>query len=95
MSEQTNLVDIKDMEPNHKLIQQLEMILEDAKSGELRTLVWMSGWASDSETHGWSIDHRNCPKRILAEMVLLTSDFTVNIGLLDDDSVLSRAFKIE
>jgi len=95
MPEQTNLVDIKDMEPNHKLIEQLEMILEDAKSGELRTLVWMSGWASDAVTHGWAVDHRSSQRRILAEMVLLTSDFTVNIGLLDDDSVLSRAFKIE
>jgi len=95
MPEQTNLVDIKDMTPNPKLIEMLESLLKKAKSGEIRTAVWMAGWDDDSVTHGWALDARSSSRRILAEMVLLTNDFTVNIGLLDDDSVLSRAFKIE
>ncbi len=95
MPKKIQIADIKDTTPNPSLIRQLEMMLKDAKSGELRTLVWMSGWDNDSVTHGWSLDHRNSARRILAELMLLTQDFTVNIGFMDDDSVLAKAFKIK
>lgn len=83
--------DIKDKSPNAATIQHLEQLLAEAKSGALRSVVAFCGWDDDSVSHGWSLDKRNSQRRMLAEMVLLQHDFTVNLSLMDEDSILSDA----
>ena len=91
----SELHNIKDSTPNETLIRQLEAILKDAKSGELRSVIWICGWNDDSVTHGWATDGRSSLRRILAELVLLQHDFVDNIGFKEGDTVLARAFDID
>lgn len=51
-------------------------------------------WLNDNVA-GWALDERNSSRRILSELVLLQQDFIVNIGFLENDTVLSRAFEID
>jgi hypothetical protein len=89
-----DLHDIKDRTPNQALIENLEKLLEDAKSGELRSVIWISGWDEDAVTHGWAVDWRNSPRRMLSELVMLQHDYIVNIGFKEGDTVLSKAFDV-
>ena len=86
------LVDIKDKAPNKALIEQLEQHLKDAKSGEIRTMLSITGWDDDSWSHSWAIDDRNSKRRLLGELSMLCFDIHTNTAFADEDSVLSRAF---
>lgn len=83
--------DIKDRTPNQDTIRALEDLLAQAKSGELRTVVVLTGWDDDSWTHQWSIDYRNTRRRMIGSMTMLNHDLITNQALSDGDSVLSRA----
>lgn len=85
------LLDIKDRAVNKSLIDQIEKMLSQAKSGELRSIFYVKGWDNDNVSHGWCMDSRNNRRMILAEMVMATHDMTVNIELQDKDSVLTYA----
>ena len=89
------ITDIKDRKPNPDTIKHLESMLEYARKGELRTVVWLCGWDDDSVTHGWSLDHRNSPRRLIAELTMLQYDVLTNQGFLDGTSVLAKAFEVE
>ena len=84
--------DIKDKTPNQATIDMLAKMLDDAKSGELRTVVVLTGFDDDSWGHAWSIDERNRRRRMIGEMTLLHHDLVVNQSLADGDSVLATAF---
>jgi hypothetical protein len=85
------LRNIKDMTPNQETIRMLEAALEQARSGELRSVVIVKGWGRGGVCHCWSLDKRNYWRLLLAEIVMMQHDFTVNIELRDGDSVLSGA----
>lgn len=87
------ITDIKDRSPNQHTITHLEGLLEKAKAGELRTIITVCAWDDDAVTHGWSLDARNSRRRMLAEIVMLQHDYTVNLGLEEGDSILSKAFE--
>ena len=86
-----SIKDIKDRAPNEGLIRTLESMLEDAKSGAMRTMFSVCGWDDDGVSHGWVLDARNSRRRLLAEMVIAQHDFVVNIEMQEKDSVLYRA----
>lgn len=83
--------DLKDRTPNPDTIRHLESLLEHAKAGKLRSVVCLAGWDDDCVTHGWSLDHRNTRRRLLAEMVIMQHDYVINLGLDEGSSVLCRA----
>ncbi len=85
-------VDIKDKTPNESTIKILEGMLEDAKSGDLRSVVAICGWNDDSWTHNWSIDGRNTRRRMLGEMSMLQFDMLTNQSFSDGDTILAKAF---
>lgn len=87
------LRDIKDRSPNEALIKQLESLLESAKAGELRTVVYLCMWDDDQVSHGWSIDRRNSRRRLIGEMAMLNFDMLVNQSFADGDTALSQAFE--
>lgn len=85
--------DIKDMTPNKHTIKALEKLLEEAKRGEIRTVVYFIGCEADQWYHGWSLDDRNGRRRLIGEMTLALHDMINNVHLDEGDTVLSRAFE--
>ena len=83
--------DIKDRSPNKDTIAQLESMLADARSGELRTIIALTGWDDDSWTHTWSMDYRNTRLRMIGALTMLGHEISTNQSLSDGDSVLSMA----
>jgi len=65
--------------------------LEEAKSGELRSIVYVVGFDDDIVSHGWALDDRNCPRKLLAEMLMTQHDLVVKIELMENNSVLCLA----
>ena len=88
-----SLRNIKDMAPNQETIRMLEIALEQAKSGELRSVLIVKGWEQAGVDHCWSLDRRTYWRMLLSEVVMLQHDLTVNIELRDGDSVLASALK--
>lgn len=86
------LRDIKDRSPNEALIKQLESLLEDAKAGRIRTVVWVCMFDDDAVSNGWTLDPRNSRRRLLGEMAMLNFDMLANQSFADGDTVLSKAF---
>ena len=86
------LKDIKDRSPNVELVKQLEKLLQQAKTGELRTVFTICGWDDDCVTHGWAYDDRSSRRRLLAEMVLLQHDYMIDTDFAENDSVLAKHF---
>ncbi len=91
----TNLTDIKDMSPNDRLVKQLEDALEEAKKGKLRSIVWAQQWHDTNVTNGWSLDGRSSSRLMLAGLIMLQHEFTVNIEITERGSVLCDALGIE
>ena len=83
--------DIKDRTPNANLIKVLKALLKQAKNGDIRSLVAVSLWDDNATSQSWALDDRSDMNILLAELTLAQHEFMVNIGLLHNDSVLSRA----
>ena len=81
--------EIKDKTPNPELVSRLEAMLEQAKSGDIRTLWYVVSWDDSATSHGWVIDARTRRRPLLAEVVMAEHDLVNNIGLEDGDSVLA------
>ena len=86
--------DIKDRTPNQSTIDVLKRLLDQAESGELRSLYYVLSFDDQSVDHGWSLDHRCKPRMILAEMVMTQHDHIVNIEMMEKDSVLATALNV-
>jgi len=89
----TKVKDITDNAPNPDTIEILEGLLEDAKSGKLRSIVAVYGENDDSQRHAWSLDDRTSPRRLLAELTITNHEYITNLGLLEQDSILYKALK--
>lgn len=88
------LKDIKDQSPNKLLIESLEELLEEAKSGEIKSIFFIKTWNDDEITHGWSLDYRTTSKSrrlMLAELMMAQNDFSTNLEFREESSVLARA----
>jgi len=85
------IADIKDRAPNADLIDFLEKKLEQAKSGELRSVVCITGYDDDTWSNSWALDIRNGTRRMLGEMSMLHFDMLTNIAIKDGDTCISRA----
>jgi len=90
-----NVKNVKDLTPNPELIKQLESMLRDAKSGELRSIVSVCAWDDDTTSNAWIHDKRNTYRRILGELSMLQHDFVVSIAIGENRSVLSKALNDE
>ena len=84
---------IKDMTPNQDTVSMLEKLLDEAKRGEIRTIVYFLGSESDEFYHGWSLDPRNSRRRLIGEVTLLLHDLVNNTHLEEGDAVLAKAFQ--
>lgn len=89
----TDIRDIKDRTPNQATVQMLEQLLEDAKKGEIRTIVAVTGWDDDGFTHSWSLDERNGRRRLLGELSMLQYDLLTNTAFEDGNTVINKAFE--
>jgi len=89
------LKDIKDTSPNDLLVSQLEKLLKKAKSGDLRSMIWICEWNNASVNHGWGVDARASERLMIAEMVMLQHNFVDNLGLIEEDSVLAQQFNFD
>lgn len=90
----TIVQDIKDREPNHKLIKRLEEMLEDAKSGELRSMLFLNVFDAGDVSNGYVLDdrHRNVRtirRTILGECMLMQHELMLDIGAVESESTLS------
>ena len=86
------VIDIKDRAPNDELTGQLEVLLEMAKAGELRSIICVCSYDDDSVTHGWVCDERSSNRGLLSELTLMQHEFIVDVQLGNEESVLVRAF---
>lgn len=89
MANKPNLVDIKDVSPNIKLVKNLEMLLDHAKKGKLRSAIIVQSWSDDGVNQSYSLDDRTWLKPILAQLMMMQVDLVNMIGLEEDGSVLS------
>lgn len=87
----SELKDIKDKTPNHDLINHLEAMLAEAKSGEIRSIIYIVEWNDGNTNNSWTIDERTARKPLLAELTLLHHDFTVSIEFADKSSMFCKA----
>ena len=83
-----SVTEIQDKTPNKSTIRALERLLEEAKSGELRSIYYLCGWENDGVSHGWVRDRRNSRMRILGGMRMLDFEMATNEAMDDPDSVL-------
>ena len=87
------LVDIKDREPNEALIDQLELLIEKARAGEVRSAIYAIGFNDDSTSTWWAVDSRQNRRMMLAEVYLAAQDYGANILIADDTGALASAIK--
>jgi len=87
------VANIKDKTPNPSVIRQLEKMLEDAKAGEIRSIVTIAGWDDDSWTHAWALDKRNTRLRMIGQIATLQHEALTNESLFDEYSILSQALE--
>ena len=83
-----DVVNIKNIEPNHGLVDQLEKLLEQAKSGDILSMAAVLSYEDGCTAQTYALDSRCDHRRILAEIVLLQHDTTVQISLADGDTCL-------
>lgn len=83
------LVDIKDRTPNQDTVRLLEKALEQAKSGELRSILLVKCWDDNSTTHDWSMDERSWRRMVLAEVVIAQTNLAAKISVDDGDTALA------
>lgn len=84
-----SLVDIKDRTPNEATIRILESALEQAKKGELRSVVMVKGWDDASTCHAWSVDERSWRRMLLAELLIAQINLAAKISVEDGDTALA------
>jgi transposase len=87
----SNIVDITDTTPNPALIEYLEAMLERAKAGELRSVVFVRGYSDGVWNNGWVIDRRSDRMKMLGAVTLTQHEMLTNQCLADTHSVLSEA----
>ncbi len=87
-----SLTEVKDRSLNQKTVDSLEKLLKRAKSGELRTIITISGWDDDHWSSSWSLDTRSDRKRMLGEISMLQFEMQTNAALENPRTVLSKAF---
>lgn len=87
------IADIKDRSPNQDTITLLERLLAEARAGELRTLVCVSGSDVDSWQHDWVIDRRSSKRRLVGEVTIMQHEIVNNVALADDGSVIAIAMQ--
>ena len=59
------------LQPSELLIDHLESLLANAKSGELTGLVAVSIWQGENLSYGWSLPHNPPTRTILGELDFL------------------------
>jgi len=89
------LHDIKDKIPNPATVAALERLLEQARQGEVRTIAYILGYDDDAFTHGWVIDARSSPRRLLGQSALLNFDLLTDVAIRDGDTRFAGAVRGE
>ena len=84
------IADIKDKTPSDEVIKRLEVLLEKAKNGDLRSILTVEGYSDNTVVHNWSIDPRTSFRMFLADIVMTQFDLSTRIALRDGDSILAN-----
>lgn len=84
------LSEIKDNSPNPSTVTLLADLLEKAKAGEVRSIVYAVGYNDSCTSQGWGLDGRNDNKRLLAEIALLQHELAHVLLLAQSDSVVAE-----
>ena len=87
------VADIKDMTPNPDLIEVLEALLEEAKSGELRSLLMLKGYDDNTYGHAWAWDRRNNPRAAVGELGILQFEWMCQVASRDETLKLGEMKK--
>ena len=90
-----NLESIKDTSPNPSLIHHLEIMLDYAKKGTLRSLIGVASWDDNSVSHSYYYDKRCYRRMMLAELMMTQQDLATQIGLEEEDSILAKELRGE
>ena len=83
---------IKDESPNQALIDLMENLLNQVKSGEVRSMAYIVSFSDNRTSHGWALDARSHRMPIMGQFLMLQTDMADNIGLEFGDSILSCQF---
>lgn len=87
----SNVKDITDSKPNQGTIELLEVLLEKAKSGELRTIFNVCAWEDDTTSTGWSFDERSNMIKFLGRLCIAKAEIECTMLLKDPDTDLRQA----
>lgn len=77
-------------QPNRDLIAQLERLLEHARSGELRSMIYIAAWDKNATSHGWTVDPNQTAVLLLGEAAIAQAEVLLNIQLRRDDSIVQE-----
>lgn len=86
----SKVTDITDWAPNQDTVQVLERMLEFAKTGELRTVAAVCGFADGAWDSRWSIDQRTSGRSLVGESTMLTQSLAARQLWVDGDSVFNE-----
>ncbi len=82
------LAEVKDRTPNAALVLMLRDLLENALSGDLRSMVAITVRDDNATGHRWSLDARTWRQPVLAEILYTQSEFMLGLSMDSDAGVL-------
>lgn len=80
--------DVKTKPVNDALVELLQDKLEEAKSGQLRSMLFVTEFDDGNTNHGWSTPHYSRFESLLGQLVLLQSDYANNVNVRDACTVI-------
>lgn len=75
-----NVHEVPIKRPDPALIEQLENLLSQAKTGELTGLVYVSVWQGNGVNSGWAGLYSGLSRTILGELAVLNYEIVRNIS---------------
>lgn len=81
--------------PNADLIEALEDLLTQAKTGELQGLIYICSYNDSMVSHGWTLSTVRNHMRLLGAVSFLNNEMLTNEAFRDEDSVIRKNFDRE
>lgn len=86
-------VDITNTPSNPMLVNDLERLLEEAKSGELQGIAYICSYNDQCVSHGWALNTIRNHMRLLGASTFLHNEIVTNESFRDENSVLNQNFE--
>jgi len=84
------ITNIKKNEPNPKLIEELEKYLEDAKSGELRSLFCVAENSSGETYRSWAMSWSTDKRKVYSEIAIAQLEFSIDMAMDYNSPILKK-----